>query len=149
MEEIDRWLRLINAWVWGAPLLFFLLGTGLYLTFLLRGVQFRYLGYAFQQVFAEQRKGAKGDINPFEALMTSLAGAIGTGSIVGISTAVTVGGLGSLFWMWITALLSMAVKYAESLLAVKYREMDQRSEMCGGPMYYIEKGLGWRWCLLF
>lgn len=145
MEEIDRWLRLINAWVWGAPLLFFLLGTGLYLTFLLRGVQFRYLGYAFQQVFAEQRKGAKGDINPFEALMTSLAGAIGTGSIVGISTAVTVGGLGSLFWMWITALLSMAVKYAESLLAVKYREMDQRSEMCGGPMYYIEKGLGWRW----
>lgn len=145
MENIDRWLSIMNDWVWSAPLLFLLLGTGAYLTILLKGVQFRYLGYAFKQVFAEQRKGAKGDINPFEALMTSLAGAIGTGTIVGISTAVTVGGLGAIFWMWVTALLGMATKYAESLLAVKYRETDRRAEMSGGPMYYIEKGLGWKW----
>jgi AGCS family alanine or glycine:cation symporter len=77
--------------------------------------------------------------------MTSLAGAIGTGTIVGVSTAVAIGGLGSMFWMWLTAFVGMATKYAESLLAVKYREMDDRGEMCGGPMQYIEKGLGWKW----
>lgn len=145
MEEMDQFLGRLRDWIWGAPLLFLLLGTGIYLTIMLKGVQFRYLFYAFKQVFAKQRQESKGDISHFEALMTSLAGAIGTGTIVGVATAVTIGGLGAIFWMWITAFLSMATKYAESLLAVKYRELDKRGEMSGGPMQYIEKGLGWKW----
>ncbi|WP_068468288.1 alanine/glycine:cation symporter family protein [Candidatus Protochlamydia phocaeensis] len=145
MEQVDQFLSELRNWVWGAPLLLLLLGTGAYLTFLLKGVQFRYLGYAFKQVVARQRQGSRGDISHFEALMTSLAGAIGTGTIVGVATAITVGGLGAIFWMWVTAFLSMATKYAESLLAVKYREQDKRGEMAGGPMQYIEKGLGWKW----
>lgn len=145
MEKVDLFLSQLRDWVWGAPLLLLLLGTGVYLTIMLKGVQFRYLGYAFKQVFAKQRQGSKGDISHFEALMTSLAGAIGTGTIVGVATAVTVGGLGAIFWMWVTAFLSMATKYSESLLAVKYREVDKWGEMSGGPMQYIEKGLGWKW----
>lgn len=144
MEQIDFFLSAVRDWVWGAPLLLLLLGTGAYLTYLLRGVQFRYLGYAFKQITARQRQNSKGDISHFEALMTSLAGAIGTGTIVGVATAITVGGLGAIFWMWVTALLGMATKYAESLLAVRYREVDQRGEMAGGPMQYMEKGLGWK-----
>ena len=135
----------ITQWIWGAPLLLFLIGTGTYLTFLLKGMQFRYLGYAIKQVFAQQRKNSEGDISHFEALMTSLAGAIGTGTIVGVSTAIAVGGLGSMFWMWLTAFVGMATKYAESLLAVKYRVLDDRGEMMGGPMQYMERGLGWKW----
>lgn len=144
MESLEQFLAYLNSWVWGKPLLAFLLGTGLYLTCILKGVQFRYLSYAFKQIFSKQKSHAAGDINPYEALMTSLAGAIGTGAIVGISTAVVVGGLGALFWMWVTAFLGMATKYAESLLAVKYRMLDQKGEMSGGPMQYIEKGLGWK-----
>lgn len=133
----------LRNWVWGAPLLLLLLGTGAYLTILLKGVQFRYLGYAFKQVVARQRQDSQGDISHFQALMTSLAGAIGTGTIVGVATAITVGGLGAIFWMWVTAFLSMATKYAESLLAVRYREKDSHDEMAGGPLQYMEKGLGW------
>ncbi len=145
MEQIEHFLSEMKDWVWGKPLLGLLLGTGIYLTFLLRGIQFRYLGYAIKQVFAHQRKNSKGDISHFNALMTSLAGAIGTGSIVGVATGVAIGGMGALFWMWITAILGMATKYSESLLAVHYREVDKFGEMSGGPMQYIEKGLGWKW----
>jgi AGCS family alanine or glycine:cation symporter len=144
MDHWEQHLVEMKNIAWGIPLLALLLGTGLYLTVLLRGVQFRYLGYAIKQVFARPAKDSEGDISHFEALMTSLAGAIGTGTIVGIATSITVGGLGSLFWMWITALLSMATKYAESLLAVKYRIIDDRGEMLGGPMQYMERGLGWK-----
>jgi len=142
---INDFLLQLKAWVWGVPLLALLLGVGIFLTVALKGVQFRYLGYAFTQVFQKQKKGAAGDISPFDALMTSLAGAIGTGTIVGVATAVTVGGFGAIFWMWITALFGMATKYAESLLAVRYREVDSRGEMIGGPMHYMERGLGWKW----
>lgn len=145
MQEIDTLLNMLRDAVWGVPLLLLLSGTGIYLTYLLKGMQFRYLGYAIRQVFAKQREDSDGDISHFEALMTSLAGAIGTGTIVGIATALTIGGLGALFWMWVTALFGMATKYAESLLAVKYRDLDSRGEMVGGPMQYIEKGLGWKW----
>lgn len=145
MEQIDLVLFQIRNWIWGMPLLLLLIGSGIYLTILLKGVQFRYMGYAFKQVFAPQRQGSKGDINPFEALMTSLAGAIGTGTIVGVAAAIMMGGLGAIFWMWVTAFVSMATKYAESLLAVKYRKVDLRGEMCGGPMHYMEYGLGWKW----
>jgi AGCS family alanine or glycine:cation symporter len=144
LSGLDAILLHLKTWVWGIPLLSLLLGAGIYLTFTLRGVQFRYLGYAFSQVFQRQKKDSKGDISPFDALMTSLAGAIGTGTIVGVATAVTVGGFGAIFWMWITALFGMATKYAESLLAVRYREVDSRGEMMGGPMQYMEKGLGWK-----
>lgn len=145
MEQIDILLSNIKNLVWGPPLLILLIGTGIYLTFILKGMQFRYLGYAIKQVFAKQRKDSEGDISHFEALMTSLAGAIGTGTIVGVATAIAVGGLGSMFWMWVTAFVGMATKYAESLLAVKYRHLDDRGEMIGGPMQYIERGLGWKW----
>ncbi len=145
METFALTLLSIRDFVWGFPLLFLFLGTGLYLTFLLKGVQFRYLGYAMKQVITPQSQESRGDIGHFQALMTSLAGAIGTGTIVGVATAITVGGLGAIFWMWVTALVSMATKYAESLLAVRYREVDKRGEMSGGPMQYIQKGLGWRW----
>lgn len=145
MDQIEFYLNNIREMVWGIPLLLLLIGTGIYLTFILRGVQFRYLGYAIKQVFIPQGEKSQGDISHFEALMTSLAGAIGTGTIVGVSTAIAIGGLGSMFWMWLTAFVGMATKYAESLLAVKYREMDDRGEMSGGPMQYIEKGLGWKW----
>lgn len=138
-------LHTVRDWIWGVPLLLFLVGTGAYLTVLLRGVQFRYLGYALKQVVAKKPQNAEGDISHFEALMTSLAGAIGTGNIVGVATAIAIGGFGSLFWMWVTAFFGMALKYAESLLAVKYREVDGRGEMIGGPMEYMEKGLGWKW----
>lgn len=145
METFDQLLASIRDKVWGFPLLMLLLGTGFYLTWLLKGMQFRYLGYALRQIWAEQKKNSQGDINPYEALMTTLAGAIGTGAIVGVSTAVVFGGFGALFWMWITALLGMATKYAESLLAIKYRQKDANGEMLGGPMEYIEKGLGKKW----
>lgn len=145
MEQYDQILGEIKNWVWSAPLLLLLSGTGLYITILLRGMQFRYLGYALKQVFIPAKRNAEGDISQFESLMTSLAGAIGTGTIVGVATAITFGGLGSMFWMWVTAFLGMATKYAESLMAVKYRVLDARGEMMGGPMQYIEKGLGWKW----
>lgn len=145
MEQMVDLLHTVRDWIWGVPLLLFLVGTGAYLTVLLRGVQFRYLGYALKQVVAKKPQNAEGDISHFEALMTSLAGAIGTGNIVGVATAIAIGGFGSLFWMWVTAFFGMALKYAESLLAVKYREVDGRGEMIGGPMEYMEKGLGWKW----
>ncbi len=145
MHQLDLFLNNLRNFIWGPPLLLLLIGTGVYITILLRGMQFRYLGYALKQVFAKQRENSQGDISHFDALMTSLAGAIGTGTIVGVATGVAVGGLGSMFWMWVTAFVGMATKYAESLLAVKYRRLDERGEMIGGPMQYIEQGLGWKW----
>jgi AGCS family alanine or glycine:cation symporter len=144
MEPLYKSLLQVKEMVWGIPLLALLMGTGLYLTILLKGMQFRYLFYALKQVFHKQDSHSEGDISHFAALMTSLAGAIGTGTIVGVAMGISIGGLGSIFWMWITAFLGMATKYAESLLAVKYRNIDSRGEMAGGPMQYIEKGLGWK-----
>ncbi len=139
-------LDTIYSWVWGAPLLILLTGIGLYLTFALRGLQFRYLGYALKLAFGWQHaKEGKGDISHFQSLMTALAATIGIGNIAGVATAITIGGFGGLFWMWVTALIGMATKYAEAVLAVKYRIVDKRGEMSGGPMYFIERGLGWRW----
>lgn len=140
------WLDTIYGWIWGPPLLILLMGIGIYLTIALRGLQFRYLGYALKLVFGPQHtKEGKGDISHFESLMTALAATIGIGNIAGVATAIAIGGLGALFWMWVTALIGMAIKYAEAILAVKYRTTDARGEMCGGPMYFIEYGLGWKW----
>lgn len=139
-------LDYIYAVVWSPLLLILLMGIGIYLTVALKGVQFRYLGYALRLVMKSQKNdNEKGDISHFASLMTALAATIGIGNIAGVATALSVGGFGALFWMWVTALIGMAIKYAEAILAVKYRKADKRGEMCGGPMYFIEEGLGWKW----
>lgn len=149
MDLFNSILDSIYSWVWGAPLLVLLSGIGIYFTIILKGLQFRYLPYALKLAFGNQHAGSgKGDITHFQSLMTALAATIGIGNIAGVATAMTVGGKGALFWMWITALIGMATKYAEAILAVKYRSMDNQGEMSGGPMYFIEKGLGWRWLAL-
>lgn len=144
MTAATEYLVYLKDLIWTAPLLFFILGVGLYLTILLRGIQFRYFTYALHQAFMRHREEAEGDISHFQSLTTFLAGAIGTGAITGVATGIAMGGLGSLFWMWVTALTGMAVRYAEALLAIRYREIDRRGEMVGGPMEYIGRGVGWR-----
>lgn len=138
---MTSWLLKIENWIWGAPLLVLLTTVGLYLTFALRGIQFRYLIYSLRLAFTRQDDKSAGDISQFQALMTALAGMIGIGSITGVATAIALGGLGAVFWMWVASLLGMATKYAEAILAVKYRTLDANGEMCGGPMYYLERGL--------
>lgn len=145
-NNVLQMLDVIYSWIWGPPLLILLMGIGIYLTIALKGLQFTYLGYALKLVFGPQKaKEGKGDISHFESLMTALAATIGIGNIAGVATAIAIGGLGALFWMWVTALIGMAIKYAEAILAVKYRTTDEKGEMCGGPMYFIEYGLGWKW----
>ncbi|MBI4389672.1 MAG: alanine:cation symporter family protein [Nitrospinae bacterium] len=121
-----------------------LLGAGVLLTFRLRGIQFRLLGYALRLAFSRERSG-KGDVSHFGALMTALAATVGVGNIAGVSTAVALGGPGAVFWMWITALFGMATKYAEAYLAVRFRRVNDRGEISGGPMHYLEIGLGQKW----
>ncbi|WP_114890589.1 alanine/glycine:cation symporter family protein [Haemophilus influenzae] len=141
---IESILSAIDSFIWGAPLLILLSGTGLYLTLRLGFIQIRYLPRALGYLFKKD-KGGKGDVSSFAALCTALAATIGTGNIVGVATAVQAGGPGAVFWMWLVALLGMATKYAECLLAVKYRVRDKNGFMAGGPMYYIERGLGIKW----
>tara|TARA_R110000772_G_scaffold91984_5_gene188550 strand:- start:278 stop:1606 length:1329 start_codon:yes stop_codon:yes gene_type:complete len=138
----------INGFVWGPVMLCLILGTGLYLTVGLSGLPIRKIGYGFRQLFIGRKGSGDGDISPFNALMTSLSATIGTGNIVGVATAVSIGGPGALFWMWCTALLGMATKYSEAVLAVHYRETDKRGRKVGGPMYYIRNGLGPKWAWL-
>ena len=136
-----------NSIIWGPPMLILLVGTGVYYTYLLRGLQFRSLGHSLRLAFFKRSEGssdAPGDISHFQALMTALAATVGTGNIAGVATAIAAGGPGALFWMWITGLFGMATKYAEAVLAVKYRVTDARGRMSGGPMYYLERGLGWK-----
>ncbi len=145
-ENVIALLDRVWAMVWGVPLLALICGVGFYLTFALRGLQFRYLWYALKLAFGKNvDKEAEGDISHFQSLMTALAATIGIGNIAGVATGIAIGGLGALFWMWVTALIGMATKYAEAILAVKYRVQDARQEMAGGPMYFIERGLGWKW----
>lgn len=130
--------------MWGPWLLILLLGAGLWLTFRLGGIQFRKLFYAFRLTFSKERSG-KGDISHFGSLMTAMAATVGMGNIAGVSTAVALGGPGAIFWMWMTGLVGMATKYSESFLAVKYRQFNEEGEISGGPMYYLEHGLGQKW----
>ena len=138
MSFLDR----IYGAVWSAPLLFLVVLIGVYYTILLRGIQFRYLKAALLLAFKKDQGQGAGSISHFQSLMTALAATIGIGNIAGVATAITVGGVGSLFWMWLTALIGMAIKYAEAVLAIRYRQRDDQGEMVGGPMYFIEKGLG-------
>ncbi|MGV6807222.1 MAG: alanine/glycine:cation symporter family protein [bacterium] len=143
----EQLITTINGLVWGPYMLALILGTGLYLMIGLRGLPLRKIGYAFRQLMRGRSGSGDGDISPFNALMTSLSATVGTGNIVGVATAVGIGGPGALFWMWCTALVGMATKYAEAVLAVEYRETDERGKHVGGPMYFIKNGLGdnWKW----
>ncbi|MED4729052.1 sodium:alanine symporter family protein [Aneurinibacillus migulanus] len=143
---MEKFLSVISDIVWGPPLLILLVGTGIYLTFRLSFLQFIELPHALKLAFSRnQDNSSKGDISHFQSLMTALAATIGTGNIAGVATAVVAGGPGAVFWMWITAVFGMATKYAEAILAVKYRITGENGQMSGGPMYYIERGLGWKW----
>ncbi|TWT14752.1 sodium:alanine symporter family protein [Streptococcus sp. sy010] len=133
----------IDDLVWGVPLLALLVGTGIYLTIRLGLLQIIHLPHAFKLIFTEDE--GEGDISSFAALATALAATVGTGNIVGVATAITAGGPGALFWMWVAAFFGMATKYAEGLLAIKYRTTDQNGEISGGPMYYILHGMGQKW----
>jgi AGCS family alanine or glycine:cation symporter len=146
-QVILSFFQIASEYVWGVPMLILLVGTGIFLTIRLRGLQFRGLFYSLYLALIKRKEDgvSEGDISHFQALMTALSATVGTGNIAGVSIAIATGGPGALFWMWITGLFGMATKYAEAVLAVKYREKDGHGAMKGGPMYYISKGLGWRW----
>jgi len=144
MSQINTFLAEFASFMWGPWILFLLLGTGCWLTIQLRGIQVRQLFYSLRLTFSKER-GGEGDISHFGALSTALAATVGTGNIAGVSAAVALGGPGAIFWMWVTGLVGMATKYCEGFLAVKYREINHRGEISGGPMYYLEKGLGQKW----
>lgn len=144
LEIVKNILNLMNNLVWGPPLLILLVGTGIYFTVKLGFLQITKLPLAFKYLFSKDEDQVKGDgdISSFAALCTALSATIGTGNIVGVATAVGTGGPGAILWMWLAAFVGMATKYAEGFLAIKYRECDENGQMCGGPMYYIEKGTG-------
>lgn len=141
MHWLEVWLDRVNQFVWGPPLLILLVGTGIFLTIRLGLLQVLRLPLALKLIFTAKNEG-KGDVTSFGALATALAATIGTGNIVGVATAIQIGGPGALFWMWLAAFFGMATKYAEGLLAVKFRKIDENGQVSGGPMYYIEQGLG-------
>jgi len=144
MAGVD-WL---NGMVWGLPMLIAILGTGLFLTIGLRFMPVLKISTGFKRLWAGRKSEDEGDISPFNALMTSLSATVGTGNIAGVATAIFIGGPGALFWMWCTALVGMATKYAEAVCAVKYRQVDELGNHVGGPMYYIRYGLGEKWAWL-
>lgn len=136
----------LSDFVWGPYMLVLIVGTGIFLTIRLGFIQVKTLPYALKLAFSRnQDKTSQGDISHFQSLMTALSATIGTGNIAGVATAYVLGGPGAIFWMWITAVFGMATKYSEAILAVKYRIVDDNGNMAGGPMYYIERGLGWKW----
>ncbi|HEM4055229.1 TPA: sodium:alanine symporter family protein [Streptococcus suis] len=136
--------KVINNLVWGPPLLLLLVGTGVYLTLRLGVFQIGKLPTAFRLIFSSDQSG-QGDVSSFAALCTALAATVGTGNIVGVATAITTGGPGALFWMWVAAFFGMATKYAEGFLAIKYRTKDANGQAAGGPMHYITLGMGQKW----
>jgi len=146
-ERLSAIISVIRVWVWGPPMLILLVGTGIYLTLRLRGLQFTKLWHSLWLALVKRKEDTEeaGDISHFQALMTALSATVGTGNIAGVATAITAGGPGALFWMWITGFFGMATKYSEAVLAVKYREVDKFGTMSGGPMYYISKGLNLPW----
>lgn len=147
---MDRFLQGIadfSAWLWGIPLITMLLASGLYMTFKLGFFQFRYFGYIVGQTFGSIFKKPKGEgtVTPLQALTSALSSTIGAANIVGVPAAIMFGGPGAIFWMWVIALIGMALKFSESVLAVEYREINEKGEYVGGPMYYMTKGLGMKW----
>jgi AGCS family alanine or glycine:cation symporter len=147
MADIEQVLNTASGIIWGPLTLVLLLGVGVYLTVGLRAMPWRRTPQAFRELWTGRRGEGEGDITPFQALMTALSATIGTGNIAGVATAIALGGPGAVFWMWVTAALGMATKYAEAVLAVRYREVDDLGNHVGGPMYYIKNAMGerWRW----
>lgn len=139
-------VTLVDGWIWGVPLMVLILGTGILLTIRTGLVQVFHLPKALKYMFKNEQDG-EGEVSSFGALCTALSATIGTGNIVGVATAICAGGPGALFWMWLAAFFGMATKYAEGLLAIKYRTIDENGHVLGGPFYYIERGMGknWRW----
>ena len=143
MERLGAIISAVDDFVWGPVMLILLVGTGIFLTIRLKFLPWRNLGYAIKSTLSkEARKKDKGtgDISPFSALTTALAATIGTGNIVGVATAMVSGGPGALVWMWISALFGLTSKFSECMLAIKYREVNEKGEMSGGPMYTMKKG---------
>ena len=138
--DISKLLNDVNNFVWGPVMLLFLVGTGIFLTLRLKFLPWRNLWYAISMIFTGHEE-QEGDISPFQSLMTALAATIGTGNIVGVATAMVLGGPGALVWMWISAAFGLSTKYGESVLAVKYRESNSVREMAGGPMYAMKHGI--------
>lgn len=145
MKVMEDFLNQLSAVVWGPVMLAFLLGVGIFLTLGLKAFPWLQTPKAFITLWRSRESTQEGDITPYQALMTALSATIGTGNIAGVATAIVLGGPGAVFWMWITALFGMATKYAEAVLAVKYREVDDLGNHVGGPMYYIKNGLGKKW----
>ena len=148
MQTLNDLISTLNGIVWGPLMLILILGTGLYLMFGLSFMPLKRITASFKLLWQSRDKKGDGDIAPFNALMTSLSATIGTGNIAGVATAIFLGGPGALFWMWCTALVGMATKYAEAVLAVKYREVDNKGNYIGGPMFYIKNGLKSHWAWL-
>ncbi len=142
METLNAYVGIINGYVWGWPMIALLLGTGLFLTFGLRFYTLLNIPRAFRLLGQGRKSTGAGDITPFQALATALSATIGNGNIVGVAAAILIGGPGAVFWMWMVALVGMATKYGEAVLAVTYRETDSRGRFQGGPMYYIKNGMG-------
>ncbi len=146
MEQLNHILGNISDFLWGIPLLILIVGTGIYLTVRVAFLQVRLLPVALRLAFSKKHdKSAEGDITQFQALTTALAATVGTGNIVGVATAVLLGGPGAVFWMWFSAFFGMVTKYSEAILAVRYRVKDANGQMAGGPMYYLEHGLKQKW----
>ena len=146
MESLTSLLNTLSSFIWGKFTLILILGVGVYLTLGLRCIPWRKtIPYAFSLLFQGRKGSGDGEISPWQALMTAMSATIGTGNIAGVATAIFIGGPGAIFWMWITALVGMATKYGEAVLAVKYREKDALGKNVGGPMYYIKNGLGSQW----
>ena len=147
----SEFIDVLNGIAWGPWMLILLVGTGIYLSARMGFLQFRKFGYAMKntigRVFTKQTAG-KGEVTPFQAVSTALAATVGTGNIAGVTGAIAVGGPGAVFWMWISALFGMVTKYAEVVLAVRYRERNDKGDYVGGPMYYIKNGLGRNWTWL-
>ncbi len=144
MQGVSEFIKELSNFIWGPHMIILLVGIGVYLTFKTKFIQFRGFIHAFRTLFFPGKDSLTGDITPFQALCTALSGAIGIGNIVGVATAIAAGGPGAVFWMWITAIVGMATSYSECLLAVKYR-ITHSGEVSGGPMYYLENGLGLKW----
>jgi alanine or glycine:cation symporter, AGCS family len=147
-EQIAAWNDWVNGYVWGLPLIILLIGTGLVLTVLTGGAQFRYLPFALKEVLGKlfQKGGTEqGSVSPFQAVATALASTVGVGNIAGVATAISIGGPGALFWLWVSGILGMCTKYSEIVVALHYREKDATGVMRGGAMYILKNGLGMPW----
>lgn len=146
MDKLNEILGSISGFLWGIPLIVLIVGSGIYLTIRVGALQLRLLPTALRLVFSKKHASdAEGDISQFQALTTALAATVGTGNIVGVATAVILGGPGAIFWMWFSAFFGMATKYSEAILAVRFRVKDSKGQMAGGPMYYLEHGLKQKW----